>query len=149
VLSTSRGKEEAAARLGAKQFVATREPGALGPLTGKFDLIVDTISAPHDLDKHLALLRNLGTMVLLGLPPDASSATHINPSSLVFGNKRLAGSNIGGIPETQEMLDYCGKNRIVADAEVIRATQINEAYKRMEQGDVRYRFVIDCSSIAA
>src|SRR3989454_2962552 len=149
VLSTSRGKEEDAARLGAKQFVATTEPGALDPLAGKFDLIVDTISAPHDLDKHLTLLRSFGTMVLLGLPPDAASAAPIKAGSLVFGNKRLAGSNIGGIPETQEMLDHFGKNGIVADVEIINAQQINEAYKRMARGDVRYRFVIDCASIGA
>jgi len=149
VLSTSPGKEEAAARLGAKAFVATKEPGALDPLAGKFDLIVDTISAPHDLDRHLALLRSFGTMVLLGLPPDAASAAPIKAGSLVFGNKRLAGSNIGGIPETQEMLDHCGKNGIVADVEIINAEQINEAYKRMARGDVRYRFVIDCASIGA
>jgi len=149
VLSTSPGKEEAAARLGAKAFVATKEPGALDPLTGKFDLILDTISAPHDVDKHLALLRPFGTMVLLGLPPDATSAAPIKAGSLVLGNKRLAGSNIGGIPETQEMLDHCGKNGIVADVEIINAEQINEAYKRMERGDVRYRFVIDCASIGA
>src|SRR5881398_2094942 len=149
VLSTSPGKEEAAARLGAESFVATKEPGALDPLAGKFDLIVDTISAPHDLDKHLALLRSFGTMVLLGLPPAASSAAPIKAGSLVFGNKRLAGSNIGGIPETQEMLDHCGKNGIVADVEIINAEQINEAYKRMARGDVRYRFVIDCASIGA
>src|SRR3989475_779033 len=149
VLSTSPGKAEAAARLGAKAFVATREPGALEPLEGTFDLIVDTVSAPHDLDKPVALLRPFGTMVLLGLPPNATSATPINASSLVFGNKRLAGSNIGGIPETQEMLDHCGKNGIVADVEIIRGDQINLAYKRMLQGDVRYRFVIDCASIGA
>jgi len=149
VLSTSPGKEEAAARLGAKAFVATKEPGALDPLAGKFDLIVDTISAPHDLDKHLVLLRSFGTMVLLGLPPDATSAAPIKAGSLVFGNKRLAGSNIGGIPETQEMLDHCGKHGIVADVEIINAEQIDEAYKRMERGDVRYRFVIDCASIGA
>ena len=149
VLSTSPGKEEAAARLGAKAFVATKEPGELDPLAGKFDLIVDTISAPHGLDRHLALLRSFGTMVLLGLPPDATSAAPIKAGSLVFGNKRLAGSNIGGIPETQEMLDHCGKNGIVADVEIINAEQINEAYKRMARGDVRYRFVIDCASIGA
>ncbi len=149
VLSRSPSKEEAAARLGAKAFVASREPGALDPLAGKFELILDTVSAPHDLEKPLALLRNFGTMALLGLPPDATSATPINARSLVFGNKRLAGSNIGGIAETQEMLDHCGKNGIVADVEVISASQINDAYKRMQQGDVRYRFVIDCASIGA
>jgi uncharacterized zinc-type alcohol dehydrogenase-like protein len=149
VLSTSPGKQEAAARLGAKQFVATTEPSALDPLAGKFDLIMDTVSAPHDLEKPLALLRNFGTMVLLGLPPDATSATPINASSLVFGNKRIAGSNIGGIRETQEMLDYCGKHGVVADVEVIKANQINDAYARVGRGDVRYRFVIDGASFGA
>ena len=149
VLSTSRTKEEAAARLGAKRFVATSEPGALDPLAGRFDLILDTVSAPHDLDKHLALLTNFGTMVLLGLPPDAASAAPVSARLLVFGNKRLAGSNIGGIRETQEMLDHCGKNGIVADIEVIGAGEINGAYTRMQQGDVRYRFVIDGASFGA
>src|SRR2546430_9757741 len=91
VLSTSPGKEGSAARLGAKPFVDTKEPGTLDPLAGTFDLIVDTVSAPHDLDKPLTLLRNFGTLVLLGLPPDATSATPIHARSLVFGNKRLAG----------------------------------------------------------
>ncbi|TLZ72880.1 MAG: NAD(P)-dependent alcohol dehydrogenase, partial [Methanobacteriota archaeon] len=105
VLSTSRGKEEDAARFGAKRFVATNEPSALDAIQGKFDLIVDTVSAPHDINGHLALLRNAGTMVLLGLPPNAAAATPISAGSLIFGNKRLAGSNIGGISETQQMLD--------------------------------------------
>jgi uncharacterized zinc-type alcohol dehydrogenase-like protein len=149
VLSTSRGKEKDATRFGAKRFVATQEPGSLAALQGKFDLVLDTVSAPHDLEKHIALLRSFGTLVLLGLPPNATAAAPISPSSLVFGNKRLAGSNIGGILETQEMLDHCAKNGIVADVEVIRADQINEAYKRMQKGDVRYRFVIDCANLVA
>src|SRR5437867_11036931 len=131
VLSTSPGKEEAAARLGAESFVATKEPGALDPLAGKFDLIVDTISAPHDLDKHLALLRSFGTMVLLGLPPAATSPASIKAGSLVFGNKRLAGSNIGRIPETQEMLDHCGKHGIGAGRRVIRGRRTKVAYERL------------------
>jgi uncharacterized zinc-type alcohol dehydrogenase-like protein len=146
VLSTSRGKEKDAARLGAKRFVATREPGALEELAGKFDLILDTVSAPHDLNIQLAMLRNFGTMVLVGLPPDS---TPLNASSLIFGNKRIAGSNIGGIPETQKMLDHCEKHRIVADVEVIRADRINDAYARMQRGDVHYRFVIDTASLKA
>src|SRR5256886_13414882 len=127
VLSTSPGKEEAAARLGAKQFVDTKAPGTLDRLAGTFDLILDTVSAPHELDKPLALLRNFGALVLLGLPPDATSATPIHARSLVFGNKRLAGSNIGGILETQEMLDHGGKNHIVADVEGNGCKQINDA----------------------
>ena len=146
VLSSSRDKERDASPLGAKHFVATKEPGALDPLQGRFSLIMDTVSAPHDLNKQLTLLRNFGTMVLVGLPP---SAAQLDAFTLVHGNRRIAGSNIGGIPETQEMLDYCGKNGIVADVEVIKADQINDAYKRMERGDVRYRFVIDAASLRA
>ncbi len=146
VLSTSRDKEKDASRLGAKHFVATKEPGALDALLGRFSLIMDTVSAPHDLSKQLTLLQNFGTMILVGLPP---SAAQLDAFTLVHGNRRIAGSNIGGIPETQEMLDYCGKNGIVADVEVIKADQINDAYKRMERGDVRYRFVIDAASLRA
>ena len=146
VLSTSRDKEKDAARLGAKRFAATREPGALETFEGAFDLIVDTVSAPHDLNKQLTLLRNFGTLVLVGLPP---AATPLDAGVLIRGNKRIAGSNIGGIPETQEMLDYCGKHGIVADVELIKANQINDAYARMERGDVRYRFAIDGASFGA
>ncbi len=146
VLSSSRDKERDASRLGAKHFVATKEPGALDAVQGTFSLIMDTVSAPHDLNNQLTLLRNFGTMVLLGLPP---ADTTLNAFTLVHGNKRIAGSNIGGIPETQEMLDYCGKNGIVADVKVINADQINDAYKRMERGEVRYRFVIDAASLGA
>ncbi|TLZ87911.1 MAG: NAD(P)-dependent alcohol dehydrogenase [Methanobacteriota archaeon] len=145
VLSGSRDKEKDAARLGAMGFVATKEPGALEALEGTFDLIVDTVSAAHDLNKQLTLLRNFGTMVLVGLPP----ATPLDPFAVVHGNKRLAGSNIGGIPETQEMLDYCGKHGVAADVELIKANQINDAYARMGRGDVRYRFVIDGASFGA
>ena len=144
VLSSSRDKERDASPLGAKHFVATKEPGALDPLQGRFSLIMDTVSALHDLNKQRTLLRNFGTMVLVGLPP---SAAQLDAFTLVHGNRRIAGSNIGGIPETQEMLDYCGKNGIVADVEVIKADQINDAYERMERGDVRYRFVIDAASL--
>jgi len=146
VLSGSRDKEKDAARLGAKRFVATKEPGALEALEGTFDLIVDTVSAPHDLNQQLTFLRNFGTMVLVGLPP---AATPLDAGVLIRGNRRLAGSNIGGIPETQEMLDYCGKHGVVADVELITAKQINDAYARMERGDVHYRFVIDGASFGA
>src|SRR6266516_4583805 len=146
VLSTSRDKEKDASRLGAKHFFATKEPGALEALQGRFSLIMDTVSAPHDLNKQLTLLRSFGTMVLVGLPP---SGAQLDAFTLVHGNRRIAGSNIGGVAETQEMLDYCGKNGIVAEVEVINADQINDAYKRMERGDVRYRFVIDAASLRA
>ncbi|HYB79646.1 MAG TPA: NAD(P)-dependent alcohol dehydrogenase [Thermoplasmata archaeon] len=143
VLSTSRAKEQDARRLGAKRFVAAREPGALDAEAGRFDLIVDTVSGPHDLDRQANLLRSFGTMVLVGLPP---SGAPVDVSGLVHGNKGVAGSNIGGISETQEMLNHCGKNGIMADVEIIRAGQINAAYQRIDQGDVHYRFVIDAAT---
>ncbi len=146
VLSTSHEKEGDAARLGAKRFVVTREPGALDALAKTFDLILDTVSVPHDLNQELALLRNFGTLVLVGLPP---GSTPLDSGMLLFGNRRLAGSNIGGIPETQEMLDYCGEHGIVADVEVIPIQKVNDAYASMQRGDVRYRFVIDCGSLGA
>lgn len=143
ILSSSGGKEKDALRLGAKHFLCTKDPGALDASQGKFDLLIDTVSAPHDMDALSALLRSFGTLVLVGLPP---APTPVNVTGLVHGNKRVAGSNIGGIAETQEMLDYCGQHGIVADIELIRADQINEAYRRMGSGDVRYRFVIDTST---
>jgi uncharacterized zinc-type alcohol dehydrogenase-like protein len=144
VLSTSRGKGEDAARLGAKRFVATGEPGALDALAGKFNLMLDTVSAPHDLNKQLTLLLNFGTLILVGAPPAPVS---FEPFALVHGNKRIAGSNIGGIPETQEMLDYCGKHGVIADIEMIKIQDINKAFERMSKNDVKYRFVIDMASL--
>ena len=144
VLSTSHGKEEDAARLGAKQFVVTKEPGALDPFAGKFHLILDTVSATHDLNKEITLLRNFGTLILVGAPP---TPTPLEAFVLIFGNKRIAGSNIGGIPETQEMLDYCDKHGVTADVEMIKMQDINSAYERMLKNDVKYRFVIDMASL--
>ena len=144
VLSTSRGKEEDAARLGAKRFVGAGEPGALDTLAGKFNLMLDTVSAPHDVNKQLTLLRNFGTLILIGAPP---APILIEPFALLHGNKRIAGSNIGGIPETQDMLDYCGKHDVTADVEMIQIQEINKAYERMLKNDVKYRFVIDMASL--
>jgi uncharacterized zinc-type alcohol dehydrogenase-like protein len=144
VLSTSPGKEEDAARLGAKGFVATTEPGALDSLAGRFDLIIDTVSANHDINREVALLRNFGTLILVGAPP---APTPLEAFALIFGDKRIAGSNIGGIAETQEMLDYCGKHGVAADVEMIKMQGINEAYERMLKNDVKYRFVIDMASL--
>ena len=146
VLSTSPGKEKDALELGARHFVATRAPGALDPLHEKFDLIVDTVSAEHDMNQLATLLGNFGTLVLVGLP---AAGAPLDVSGLVHGNRRAAGSNIGGIPETQEMLDYCGRKRLEADIEVIRADQINAAYERLLVGDVQYRFVIDSATLDA
>jgi uncharacterized zinc-type alcohol dehydrogenase-like protein len=143
-LSTSRSKEADAHRLGASQFGLTGDDATFEKLARHFDLIVDTASAPHDYDRYLGLLRPMGTMVLLGVPP---TPTPVSAMALILGNKRLVGSLIGGVAETQEMLDYCAAKRIVADIEVIPIQDINQAYERMIAGKVRYRFVIDISSL--
>jgi uncharacterized zinc-type alcohol dehydrogenase-like protein len=144
MLSTSRRKEADARRLGAHAFELTSEPKALAKLAGRFDLLIDTISVDHDLNAHLGLLRTEGAMVLVGVPPTPAT---VGAMSLIIGNKKLAGSMIGGIAETQEMLDYCAGKKIVADVEVIPVQKINEAYDRMIRSDVRYRFVIDIGSL--
>jgi alcohol dehydrogenase (NADP+) len=144
MLSTSASKEADARRLGAQGFALTKDEATFRKLANRFDLIIDTISAPHDYNKYLRMLRPLGTMVLVGVPPEPAPVAAF---SLIGGNKRLAGSNIGGIAETQEMLDYCAKHQIVSDVEVIPIQKINEAYERMMRNDVRYRFVIDIASL--
>jgi uncharacterized zinc-type alcohol dehydrogenase-like protein len=143
VLSHSPSKREDALRLGADDFIATRETDVFKQNTGRFDFILDTVSAPHDYNAYLNLLRRDGTMVLVGMPDPAPLA----PASLVMQRRRLAGSLIGGIRETQEMLDFCAEHRVASDVEVISIQQINEAYERMVKGDVRYRFVIDIASL--
>ncbi len=144
MLSTSRAKEADARRLGATGFEITKDESTFTKLAGKFDLIIDTISAPHDYNKYLGMLRAQGAMVVVGIPTEP---TPVKAFSLIAGNKRLAGSMIGGIPETQEMLDYCGARGITSDVEVIPVQKINEAYERMLRADVRYRFVIDIASL--
>jgi alcohol dehydrogenase (NADP+) len=144
MLSTSRRKEADARRLGAHEFGLTSDDATFKRLANRFDLIVDTISAPHDYDRYLGMVKVDGTMVLLGVPPQA---TPVHAFSLIGGRKSLAGSLIGGIAETQEMLDFCAQHRILADVEVIPIRQINEAYERMLKGDVRYRFSIDAKSL--
>lgn len=140
MLSTSQGKAADAKRLGASDFALTRDDATFSRLAGRFDLLIDTVSAQHDYNAYLRLLRPFGTMVCVGAPPEPSPMAAF---SLIGGNKRIAGSMIGGIKETQDMLDFCGKHGIVADVEVIGAPQINEAYERTIKGDVRYRFSID------
>lgn len=144
VLSTSRSKEADARRLGARAFALTKDEAVFEKLAGSLDLIIDTISAPHDYNKHLGMLRPFGAMVVVGVPPEP---TPVAAFSLIAGNKRLAGSLIGGIAETQAMLDYCAKAEVSPDIELIPIQKINEAYERMLRGDVRYRFVIDLASL--
>ncbi len=144
MLSTSRAKEADARRLGAHAFALTSDESTSKKLARRFDLIVDTVSAPHDYDTYLGMLKPQRAMVVVGVPPHP---TPVNAFSLIGGNKRLAGSLIGGIAETQEVLDYCAQHRIVSEVEVIPVQRINEAYERMIRADVRYRFVIDIASL--
>lgn len=144
MLSHSPSKEKDAKRLGAHQFVLTSDAEQAKKVTGYFDFILDTVSAEHDYNFYLGLLRTNGTMVCVGVPP---SPTPVAAFSIIFGRKSLAGSLIGGLPETQEMLDFCAEHNIVSDIELIRMDQINEAYERMMKGDVRYRFVIDMATL--
>ena len=144
VLSTSPGKEEDARSLGAHNFAVTRDPASLKNLRSSFDFILDTVSAPHDYNLYLNLLKRDGTMILVGAPPEP---TPVAGFSLIARRKRLVGSMIGGIQETQEMLDFCAAHNIMADVEVIPMDYINEAYERMLKSDVKYRFVIDLASL--
>ncbi|HEY7923173.1 MAG TPA: NAD(P)-dependent alcohol dehydrogenase [Vicinamibacteria bacterium] len=144
VLSTSASKEADARRLGANAFASTKDAATFQKLAGQFDLLLDTVSAPHDLNQYLQLLRPLGTLVTVGVPTEPAA---VNAFSLIWGNKRLAGSGIGGMQETQEMLDFCGQHKIVSDVELIPIQKINEAYERTIKADVRYRFVIDNASL--
>jgi uncharacterized zinc-type alcohol dehydrogenase-like protein len=144
VLSTSRSKEGDARRLGAQHFAPTSDETTMKALRQHFDFIIDTVSAPHDVNLYLNLLRRDGTLVLVGAPPEPSSLEHF---SLIGGRKKIGGSMIGGIKETQEMLDYCAQHAIMSDVEVISIRQINEAYERVIKGDVKYRFVIDMATL--
>lgn len=140
VFSTSPNKEQDSKRLGAKNFVVTKNPDNFAKVAGKLDLIVNTISVNHDFSPYLASLKKDGTMVLVGVAPKPNEVAAF---ALIGGRKRLTGSLIGGIKETQEMLDFCAKKKVFSDIELISASQINEAYERTIKSDVKYRFVID------
>lgn len=140
VLSTSPSKEADARALGASGFVNTRDAEAVKAATGSFDILLDTISANHDYNAYLGMVTLNGVMVVVGVPTEP---VPLNAFSVIGGNKVLAGSLIGGIPETQEMLDFCAEHGVVADVEVISPDRIEEAYDRTIKADVRYRFVID------
>ncbi|MFH1264022.1 MAG: NAD(P)-dependent alcohol dehydrogenase [Pseudomonadota bacterium] len=144
VLSQSLKKKEDGMRLGASEYYATSDPQTFKKLTGSFDLILNTVSVDIDWNQYLNLLRRDGSMVLLGVPPKAPS---VHAFSLIGRRRNLTGSLIGGIRETQEMLDFCGEHGIGSEIETIPVSKVNEAYERMIRGDVRYRFVIDCASL--
>jgi len=144
VFTTSPKKKDDAMRLGAHEVVVSRRDEEMKTHLDSFDFILDTVSAPHDLNAYLALLKRDGSMVLVGLPEEAPE---LQASNLVFKRRQIAGSLIGGLPETQEMLDYCAEHGIVADIELIPIQNINEAYERMLRSDVKYRFVINMASL--
>jgi uncharacterized zinc-type alcohol dehydrogenase-like protein len=143
IFSTSPAKEKDAKKLGAKNFVVSTDPTHFEKLEGKFDFILDTVSAKHDFTPYLASLKIDGTLVLVGAAPEPSQVAAF---ALIFGRKRLTGSLIGGIKETQEMLDFCAKKKVYADIELISAKQINDAYERTLRAQVKYRFVIDAKT---
>ena len=142
VLSHSPSKAADAKRLGAHDFVLTSGTEALGPLAGRFDIILDTVSAEHDVNGYINCLRRDGTLIMVGASPIPFPVAAF---PLIFGRRRFMGSLVGGLPETQEMLDHCGKHGITSDVERITPDQINEAYDRAVKGTVKYRFVIDCT----
>jgi uncharacterized zinc-type alcohol dehydrogenase-like protein len=144
VLSTSESKRADALALGAHAFASTREKATFKTLGGSFDLILDCVSAPHDYNAYLGLLGLDGRMVLLGIP---DQPTPVAAFSLILNRRQLAGSLIGGIRETQEMLDFCAAHGVASDIELISIQDINAAWERMIRGEVRYRFVIDCASL--
>src|SRR5688572_19886223 len=139
VFTTSPGKAEDAVRLGAHDVVISRNAAEMQEHTGSFDFILNTVSAPHDLNAYLELLKRDGTMTLVGAPETPSP---VKAFSLIFGRRRLSGSPIGGIRETQEMLDFAAEHGLASEIEVIPMQKINEAYDRLLKGDVKYRFVI-------
>jgi alcohol dehydrogenase (NADP+) len=145
VYTTSPGKAEDARRLGASDVVISRDEEQMKQNLGRLDVIINTVSAPHDINALLAQLRRDGTMVMVGAPDRPHPPTDM--FTLIFARRRMAGSLIGGIPETQEMLDFCGKHNITADIELIPMQKINDAYERMLKSDVKYRFVIDLASL--
>jgi uncharacterized zinc-type alcohol dehydrogenase-like protein len=147
LFTTTASKREDALRLGAKEVVVSKNADEMAAHTGSFDFILNTVAASHNLDAFLALLKLDGTMTLVGAP----DSPHPSPTvfNLIMKRRRLAGSLIGGIKETQEMLDFCAQHGIVSDIETIRMDEINTAYERMLKSDVKYRFVVDMATLKA
>ena len=146
LFTTSPNKKDDALRLGADEVVISRNADEVAKHAGSFDFILDAVSADHDINVYLNLLRRDGNICLVGAPEKPLSVAAFN---LLFGRRSLSGSIIGGIAETQEMLDFCGKNNITADVEIIPIQKVNEAYDRLVKADVKYRFAIDMASLKA
>ena len=144
VFTTSSSKIEDAKRLGADVAVLSSDAEQMAKYARKLHFIIDTVSAKHDVNTYLNLLRHDGSVVLVGLPPEPLEVGAFN---VIMGRRSFAGSNIGGIAETQEMLDFCASHNITADIELVSVQQVNEAFDRLEKGDVKYRFVIDMAGL--
>ena len=144
VFTTSPNKKEDALRLGADEVVVSRNSNEMQKHTGSFDFILDAVSADHDINAYLHLLARDGTLTLVGAPEKPLAVAAF---SLLFGRRSLSGSPIGGIAETQEMLDFCGDHNVTADVEVVPIQKVNEAYERLLKSDVKYRFSIDMASL--
>jgi uncharacterized zinc-type alcohol dehydrogenase-like protein len=144
VFTTSPGKKDDALRLGAHEVVLSRDPNEMQKHAGSFDFILDAVSADHDINAYLNLLRLDGTLTLVGAP---AKPLAVSAFGLIMGRRSLSGSAIGGIAETQEMLNFCGEHNITADVEVIPIQKVNEAYERLLRADVKYRFSIDLASL--
>ena len=147
VFTTSESKVPAALELGADEVILSHDKDAMAAANRSIDVIIDTVAAPHDLNPYFRTLRLDGALFQLGLPAEAMPP--VNPGALIRRRISYAGSLIGGMAETQEMLDFCAEHGVVADIEVVRADQLNEAYDRMVAGDVKYRFVLDTSTLQA
>jgi len=144
LFTTSPAKAADARRLGADEIIVLKNPEEMHAHIGSFDFILDCVAADHDIDAYLNLLKSDGTLVLVGLP---ETPLAISAFSLALGRRSLAGSYIGGIAETQQMLDFCGKHNIVSEIEIIRMDEVNQAYERLLKSDVKFRFVIDMASL--
>lgn len=144
VFTTSPHKKDDALKMGADEVVISKNPDEMKKQANTFDFILDTVSAPHDVAAYMALLKTDGTLCMVGASPDPHQ---ISSMALIFGRKSLSGSLIGGVEETQEMLDYCGKHNITCDIEMIPIQKVNESYERVLKSDVKYRFVIDMKSL--
>jgi uncharacterized zinc-type alcohol dehydrogenase-like protein len=144
VFTTSPSKRDDAFRLCADEVVVSRDANEMQKHAGSFDYILDAVSADHDINSYLRLLRRDGNLTLIGAP---EKPLQVAAFSLLMGRRSLSGSPIGGLPETQEMLDFCGKHNVTADVEVIPIQQVNEAYDRLLKSDVKYRFSIDMGSL--
>ena len=146
VFTTSPGKKDDALRLGADEVVISRNSDEMAKHAGSFDFILDAVAAEHDINAYLNLLRRDGNLTMVGAPDKPLA---VSVFGLIFGRRSLSGSPIGGLAETQEMLDFCGEHNITADVEVIPIQKINEAYERLLKSDVKYRFSIDMASLKA